>query len=102
MRVALALPLEAEQRLADGFMNYTRWTNVWARDLTTLLDLRFAHPAMGPKRNHSGDVAVGNTRCIQFIQQDWKNKLLRGAACAVIDKDQRTLAVALHQFRECR
>ena len=31
----------AEQHLADGFMNYTRWTNVWARDLTTLLDLRF-------------------------------------------------------------
>lgn len=31
----------AEERLADGFMNYTRWTNVWARDLTTLLDLRF-------------------------------------------------------------
>lgn len=31
----------AEERLANGFMNYTRWTNVWARDLTTLLDLRF-------------------------------------------------------------
>lgn len=31
----------AEQRLVDGSVNYTRWSNAWTRDMTTLLDLRF-------------------------------------------------------------
>jgi hypothetical protein len=31
----------AEKKLATGYMNYTRWTNVWTRDLMTFIDFRF-------------------------------------------------------------
>ena len=59
------------------------------------------HPAMRAKSDHRGDFAVGNSGCIQLIEKNRQDELLRRAARTVIHQEQRLCAMACNQLGQC-
>lgn len=64
----------AESGEVDGFVNYTRWSNTWSRDFTTLLDLRFLHPEIEAVRTviaeHGGYEQILPARMYRGLDDD--------------------------------